>query len=119
MRLGVTIQYHTKKIPRPAESFCINGSPERVKSISRTPCALGVSNGLLQKYDVQTDIVLPHHEDVNYLKCWSVERSCMIDPQNIALDPTFNAMNVTECGICPYIAILFSAVHPHQSYVIY
>jgi len=62
--------------------------------------------------------VLPHHEAVNNLKCRSVEGSGVIDTQNIALDPTSNAVNVTKRDICSNTMIELSAAYPHQSQVV-
>ena len=62
--------------------------------------------------------MLPRHEAVNNLKGRSVERSNMINTQNIVLDPMSNAMNIMKRGICSNTMIELSATHPHQSQVI-
>ena len=61
--------------------------------------------------------MLPRHEVMNNLKCRSVEGSGVIDNQNIALDPTSSAVNVTKRGICSNTMIELSAAYPHQSQV--
>ena len=67
---------------------------------------------------VDADRVLPGHEVVNYLQHRPVERSGVVQSQNIALDPSSNAMHITESGTGFEPSVLFCAAGPHNGHVV-
>ena len=67
---------------------------------------------------VEADRVLPSHKVMDNLQHWAVKGSGVVQTQNIALDPSSNAMYIAECGAGLKPAVLFSATSPHNGHVI-
>ena len=67
---------------------------------------------------VEADRMLPSHKVMNYLQHRAVERSGVVQTQNIALDPSSNAMHITEGGTGLEPSVLFGAAGPHNGHVV-
>jgi len=67
---------------------------------------------------VEADRVLPSHKVVKYLQHRAVKRSGVVQTQNIALDPSSNAMHITEGGTGLEPLVLFGATDPHNGHVV-
>ena len=67
---------------------------------------------------VETDRVLPSHKVMNNLQHRAVKRSGVVQTQNIALDPSSNAMHIAEGGTGLKPAVLFGASSPNNSHVV-
>ena len=67
---------------------------------------------------VETDCVLPSHKVMNNLQHRAVKGSGVVQTQNIALDPSSNAMHIAEGGTGLEPSILFGAAGPHNGHVV-
>ena len=62
--------------------------------------------------------MLPSHKVVNYLQHRAVERSGVVQSQNIALDLSSNAMDIMEGGTGFEPSVLFGTAGPHNGHVV-
>ena len=62
--------------------------------------------------------MLPSHKVVKCLQHRAVESSGVVQSQNIALDPSSNAMHITESGTGFEPSVLFCAAGPHNGHVV-
>ena len=72
------------------------------------------------KYDrVGAYYVLLCHQSMDNLQHWPIERSDMVEAEDIALDPASNAMYVPEgcSGFEP--TVLLSATNTHDGHIFY
>ena len=67
---------------------------------------------------VEADRVLPSHKVMDNLQHWAVKGSGVVQTQNIALDPSSNAMYITEGGTGLEPVVLFGAASPHNGHVV-
>jgi len=67
---------------------------------------------------VEADRVMPSHKVVNNLQHRAVKRSGVVQTQNIALDPSSNAMHITKGGTGLKPSVLFGAAGPHNGHVV-
>ena len=61
---------------------------------------------------VETDRVLPGHKVMNNLQHRAIKRSGVVQTQNIALDPSSNAMHIAEGGTGLKPSVLLGAAGP-------
>ena len=92
---SVVVLNRTQQRPHLAESFCTNESLRWAE------------NGWL-----------PSSEAMNNLQCKSVKKGGVVYTQDIKLDPTSNAIDVSKCGAHPEITIMLSASCTHQSHIL-
>jgi len=72
------------------------------------------------EYDrVSADCVLLCHQIMNNLQHRPIEKSSMVKAEDIALDPAYNAMNISKgcTGFEP--TVLLSATSTHDDHVLY